>query len=133
MKDNKDNKSTLLIPPKAGVGIAIVAVMVAMLTYMFVIPFDFVFTSGGTEVYRQEAVGVLNNIEKNALDDEGSYGWEKVYGEKALRYVAEDGEEVVHFDKNYGAVKKLMMRTALKNLFTFSWDREDFTIEFCSK
>ena len=126
-------RDKLLIPAKAGLGIAIIAVLLAMFTYMLVIPFDLVFMDGETEVYRQESVGVLANIEKKAAEDEGSSGWEKVYGDDKLVFIAEDGENDVFFESNYSFVKKLMMRTSLLNLFTFNWDKEDFTIIFYAK
>lgn len=132
-RNGNDRRALLLIPPKVGLGIALIAFLVAMMTYMLAVPFDLVFMSGDTEVYRQESVGVLGNVVKNAADDEGSSGWNKVYGENRLTFIAADGENDVYFEENYSEVKKLMMRTALTNLFTFSWAREDFTIEFTAK
>ena len=98
-----------------------------------VVPFNLAFTSGGTEVYRQESVGVMTDLVHNSLDDAGSTGWKKVYGEKKLKFSTVDGENEVLFESNYGAVKKLMMKTAIINLFTFAWSEEDFTIEFTER
>lgn len=131
--ENKNVRYKVLIPPKASPLIALGAVLLALFVYLLAVPFDLAFVSGGAEVYRQESVGVLNNIEDHALNDSGSSGWQKVYGEKKLNFVALDGENEILFANNYGEVKKLMMRKAIVNLFTFAWGEENFTIEFIAK
>lgn len=131
--ENKKVRYKVLIPPKASPLVAIGAVLLAVFIYLLAVPFDIAFVSGGTEVYRQESVGVLNNIEDHALSDSGSSGWKKVYGEKKLNFAAQDGDKEILFADNYGEVKKLMMRKAIVNLFTFAWSEEDFTIEFNAK
>ena len=131
--ENKNKRYKVLIPKKASPLIALGAVVVAIFLYLMIVPFNLSFVSGGSEVYRQESVGVLTDIGYSALDDAGSSGWKKVYGENKLSFSAEDGEDQVRFEKNYGSVKKLMMKTALKNLFTFAWSEEDFTIEFTAR
>ena len=130
INEKKRENFKVLIPPVAPPLIAIAGVLLAVITYIMVVPFNFSFVSGETEVYRQESVGLLSNVERNAANDEGSSGWEKVYGEKKLSFSAEDGENDIRFEENYGNVKKLMLGIAFKNLFTFAWSEEDFTIEF---
>ena len=129
----KNRRYKVPIPKNASPLVALGAVILAMFVYMMAVPFNFSFVSGGSEVYRQESVGVLSNIENNALSDMGSSGWNKVYGENKLNFAAVDGKDAIYFANNYGSVKVLMMRTAFKNLFTFAWSEEDFTIEFTAK
>ena len=133
-KKNKNEKGTnTRIPKKAGMGVAVIALVLALFTFMMVIPFSFVFSYKGSEVYSQESVRVMTNFEKAARDDEGTSGWAKVYGEDNLNFKTLDGDKYCYFEDNYGEVKRLMIRTALKNLFTFSWDQESFVIVFTAE
>ena len=126
-------KKRMLIPAKASAFLALPAIFIALIVYMLVIPFDLVFSYKDHEIYRQESVGVLNNFEKASADDEGTMGWDSVYGEDNVEFITYDGEERCNFKNNYGTVKKMMLRRSLKNLFTFAWGEEDFVIEFTAE
>ena len=126
-------KNNRIVPIKASLGISVIALFIALITYILVTPFDLVFSYKDNEVYRQESVRVLTNFQKTAQDSEGTSGWEKVYGEKNLNFKTANGDEDCFFADNYGEVKRLLMKTALKNLFTFSWGQESFVIVFTAE
>lgn len=101
-------------------------VIVALLIYIFFVPFDFVFKDDSGIVYTQRGVSVVTNFEKNSEKIEGG---EAVYGDDASVYYYGETKEKIAFTKPYGKFKWNMALLAMKNLVTLNWEREDFVME----
>lgn len=116
-------------PTIANLGIALLAIVVVLLIYVMLVPFDFVFKDDSGVVFTQRGASVLF-IEGDAKDTtEGNV----VYGEDAAAFYYFDGEESVEFSAPYSDIKMKMLGIAVKNLVTFRWDRECFVLEFNAK
>ena len=109
-------------------GIVVVAVIVMI--YAVLSPFTLVFKTDGEVVYTREDVTLLSDLGTGAEENEGN---ELVYGEDAVAFYFESGEETLNFKEEPMKLKLKMLLTAVTNFISFSWDEEYFVIELTSK
>lgn len=110
--------------------VGIVALIIVIVSYVVLVPFDFVFKDDNGVIYTQRRVSVISDFEKNAEETEGG---EVVYGDGAPVYYYGDGKEKIAFADSYGDLRWEMALLAAKNLVTLNWDRESFTIEMYAR
>ena len=109
-------------------GIVVVAVIVMI--YAVLSPFTLVFKTDGEVVYTREDVTLLSDLGTGAEENEGN---ELVYGEDAVAFYFESGEDMLDFKEEPMKLKLKMLLTAVTNFISFSWDEEYFVIELTSK
>lgn len=122
---NSDGRPKI-VDPASG----LIILVLVLLIYAVMVPFNLVFKVNGEEVLCQSGVSAVSNFEKNASELEGS---EAVYSEDAASFFFVDGDEEVDFESPNFKLRMKMALTAAKNLVTFNWDREYFVIELNAK
>lgn len=115
---------------KAGIGLAILGLVLIVLIYTLLGSVDLVYVVGEREAYRQENARVVTKI-----DDPVECMSEEFLpegGSVSFTYKSGDETKTLNTEKPL-EIKMEIAKTIVKNLFTFQWKEQNYVINFTAK
>ena len=115
---------------KAGIGLAILGLVLIVLIYTLLGSVDLVYVVGEREAYRQENARVVTKI-----DDPVECMSEEFLpegGSVSFTYKSGDETKTLNTEKPF-EIKMEIAKTIVKNLFTFQWKEQNYVINFTAK
>ena len=115
---------------KAGIGLAILGLVLIVLIYTLLGSVDLVYVVGEREAYRQENARVVTKIDDPVECMSEEFLLEG--GSVSFTYKSGDDTKTLNTEKPF-EIKMEIAKTIVKNLFTFQWKEQNYVINFTAK